>query len=83
MELRQNGIKKGTQHVIYHWKAYFPGNQKNHVANVALNSYSSPLQKHSPSNNRFFEKFPLYITGKYAYIQALSTHHIINHFCLT
>ena len=60
MGLRQNGIKKGTKHVIFHWKVYFSVNQKNHVAkteNVAFNSYSSLLQRHSPSNIEFLENF--------------------------
>ena len=52
MELRKNGIKKRTKH--------FSGNQKNHVAkaeSVAFNSYSSLLQRHSPSNIEFLENF--------------------------
>ena len=56
MGLRQNGIKKGTKHVIYLWKTYFSGNQKNHVAkakNVAFRSYRSTLQRQSPSNIEF------------------------------
>ena len=60
MGLRQNGIKKGTKHAIYHSKAYFSGNQKNHVAkakNVVFNSYSSLLQRYSPSNIEFLENF--------------------------
>ena len=68
MGLRQYGIKEVAKHVIYYWKAYFSGNQKSHVPkakNVTCNSYSSPLQRHSPSNKDFFGKFPLHIKGKY------------------
>ena len=60
MGLRQNGIKKGTKHVIYHWKVYFSGNWKNHLAkaeNITFNSYNSPMQRHSPSNIELLENF--------------------------
>ena len=60
MGLRQYGIKEVAKHVIYHWKAYFSGNQKNHVSkakNVIFDNYSSPLQRHSLSNKDFLENF--------------------------
>ena len=28
--------QKGTKHVMYYWKGYFSGNQKNHVAKAKM-----------------------------------------------
>ena len=82
MGFRQNGGKKRTKHVIYHWKAHSSGNQGNHVAKaecVAFNSYSSPLQRRSPSNIEFLENFDCRLYENiYAYMQALSTQFLLN-----
>ena len=50
------GIKKRTNHVIYHWKAYLSGSQKNHVntiLSVISKFYGPPSQRFQISQYRF------------------------------
>ena len=81
MELRQNGFKKRLNMLYTTGKLIFQGIRKKHVAkieNFAFNSYSSPLQRHSPSNIEFLEN-SLYLIGKYMPIYK----HYQHNFCLT
>ena len=53
------GIKKRTNHVIYHWKAYLSGSQKNHfntIVSVIFKIYVPPSQRLQISQYRFFSK---------------------------
>ena len=66
--------------LLYHWKSYFSGNQKNHITkteNVAFSTYSSPLQRHSRSNIEFLENF-------HCVLLCMPTYKDYQHnFCLT
>ena len=51
------GIKKRTNHVIHHWKAYLSGSQKNHVntiLSVVFKIYGPSLQRPQISQYQFF-----------------------------
>ena len=53
------GIKKRTNHVIYHWKAYLSGSQKNHVntiLSIIFQIYGPPSQRLQISQYQFFWK---------------------------
>ena len=54
----QTGIKKRTNHVIYHWKAYLSGSQKNHVNTILSVIFNMALHCRGSRfhNIIFFEK---------------------------